>query len=275
MKQIKIITSFDECEAFVRGFCRDNAFSDPMLSNGEQIKRSLIKSIEKPKDHLVLGVFDGRQMAGLFSFLVLTEEKYLEMLAGLSCDKDAYSEMFAYLRGHFASYSADFVFSPNNRLLCQLLRRQGAEFETEQQKMVFSSPDVPHMDTSGIELLTEKYIPAYLKIHNTDLYWTGEKVIEATDRFRTFVAIEGETVVGYVDATHCFEENEPVDLLVQADHRRKGYGRKLLVKALEKNAPKKMTLLVNVDNEPAIRLYESLGFEKAENQNSITAHCKM
>lgn len=274
MRQIKSVASFDECEAFVRGFCRDNAFSDPMLSNDEQINVNLGKAMEKPKDHLVLGIFDGPRLVGLFSFLVLAEEKYLEMLVGLSRDEETYQAMFGYLQEHFMSYAADFVFNPNNYLLFDLLRQRDAEFEVEQQKMVFTH-DIPPIDTSGVELLTEKYIPAYLKMHNTDLYWTGEKVIEATDRFRTFVAIENETVVGYVDVTHCFEENEPFDLLVQADHRRKGYGRKLLAKALEMNGSNGMMLLVNVDNEAAIRLYESLGFEKAENQNSITAHYKV
>lgn len=271
MRQIRNIASFDECEEFIRGFCHDNAFSDPMFSNDEQVKCNLVKAIEKPKDHVVLGVFDGQRMVGLFSFLVLAEEKYLEMLVGLSRDEEAYRRMFEYLDEQFASYSADFVFNPNNRLLYDLLEHLGAEFETEQYKMVFVGA-VPSIDTSGVELLTEKYIPSYLKIHNADLYWTGGKVIGAADRFRTFVAVENEQVVGYLDVTHCFDENEPFDLLVKEEYRRKGYGRKLLAKALERNAPKGMSLHVDIDNEPAIRLYESLGFEKAENQNSITAH---
>ncbi len=41
MRQIKTISSFEECESFVRGFCRVKAFSDPMLSNDEQIKNTL------------------------------------------------------------------------------------------------------------------------------------------------------------------------------------------------------------------------------------------
>lgn len=274
MRQIKVITSFDRCEKFVRSFCRNNAFSDPMLSNDEQIECNLIKAIEKPEDHLVIGVFDGQKIVGLFSFLALAEENYLEMLVGLSCDEEAYHKMFAYLHQRFPSYSADFVFNPNNCLLYNLLRQQGAKFEKEQQKMVFAG-EISNIDTSGVELLTEKYIPSYLKLHNTDLYWTGDKVIGAVDRFRIFVAIEDEQVVGYLDVTHCFAENEPFDLLVKEEYRRKGYGRKLLAKALEMNAPKGMMLLVNIDNEAAICLYRSLGFEKAGNQNSITAHCSV
>ena len=54
-----------------------------------------------------------------------------------------------------------------------------------------------------------------------------------------------------------------------------GYGRKLLAKALDMNRPNGMMLLVDVDNEPAIRLYASMGFAKAQGQNNLTAHWRI
>ena len=33
-----------------------------------------------------------------------------------------------------------------------------------------------------------------------------------------------------------------------------------------------MMLLVDADNVPAIRLYESMGFAKVQGQNNLTAH---
>ncbi len=274
MRQIDRILSYDVCEAFVRSFCCDNAFTVPVCARNAEIRQRLIKALERPNDHLVIGVFDGRQMVGLFSFLLPEEEQYLEMLVGLSSDKAAYDAMFAYLQGHFAGYSADFVFSPDNFLLRGILGRNGAEFDIEQQTMRFVKP-APEIDTAGVALLTEETVPGYLKIHNTDLYWTGERVIAAPERFCVYVAIANGNVVGYLDVTRSFDENEVFDLLVAEAHRRKGYGRRLLAKALERNQPNGMMLLVNVDNEAAIRLYESMGFEKTENQNSIAAHCKI
>ena len=84
------------------------------------------------------------------------------------------------------------------------------------------------------------------------MYWTGEKVVQAQDRFRTFLAIHDGKVVGYMDVTYIFKENEPFDLFVLEEYRRMGYGRKLLAKALERNAPNRMMLLVDIDNDPAI-----------------------
>lgn len=268
---VQIIHSFDACRDFVEGFHGDLNFSDPMLVNEEQLQNNLIKSIEKPEKHCVFGVFRNQRMIGLFAFLVLRDERYMEMLVGLSRDKEAYREMFRHLEREFPGYDTDFVFNPGNYLLKELLESKSGEFEPEQQKMVLGTP-VLGMDTTGVELYSEKYAGQYFAIHNKDMYWTGEKVVAAPERFRTFLAVHGGKVVGYMDVTHCFDENEPFDLFVLKEYRRMGYGRKLLAKALEMNRPNGMMLLVDVDNDPAIRLYKSMGFEKVQNQNNLTVH---
>ena len=107
------------------------------------------------------------------------------------------------------------------------------------------------------------------------MYWTGERVLQAQDRFRIFLAVCSGAVIGYLDVTYTFPENEPFDLLVLEEYRRRGYGRKLLAKALEMNRPNGMMLLVDADNVPAIRLYESMGFAKAQGQNNRTAHVEL
>lgn len=273
MKQIRIenISAYEQCSTFVNGFRGDAVFSDPMLSTEEQLRTNLTDGIRMPQNHAVLGVYRQTQMIGLFAFLVLREEQYLEMLVGLSRDADAYSEIFAYLERHYPAYHGDFMFNPNNYLLKEILIRKGAEFDTEQQKMVLTH-SVSVTDTGGVALLSERYKQQYFAIHNQDLYWTAEKVAAAADRFRVFLAIENDKVVGYLDVSCCHDENEPYDFLVLPPYRKKGYGRKLLTKALQMNAPKGMMLLIEVDNTPAIRLYESMGFETAENQNSLTTH---
>lgn len=271
---IRKIKSVDACLDFVSGFYGDPEFSDPMLSNAEQMQNNLVKAIEKPEDHCVIGVFRKERMVGLFAFLILRDKRYCEMLVGLSRDKEAYQEMILYLEQHYPAYEADFVFNPGNHLLKALLESKCAEFWPEQQKMVLGTP-VLGIDTTGVELFSEKYAQQYFAIHSKDVYWTGEKVVMARDRFRIILAICGGKVVGYLDVTCCFEENEPFDLFILEDYRRMGYGRKMLAKALEMNQHSGMMLLVDADNDPAICLYESMGFEKAANQNSLTAHWKI
>ena len=270
---IKIIKAYEECSAFAAGFQGDPNFSDPMLCSEEQIYGNLIKSIEKPDCH-VIGVYCDGQMTGLFALLVLPDEKYIEMLVGLSREKEAYREMLQYLEQHWPGYSADFVFNPGNYILKELLDLRRAEFEPEQQKMVLGTP-ILGIDTTGIAPLSEGYMAQYCDIHNKDMYWTGERVAQAQDRFRTFLAIHDGKVVGYMDVTYIFKENEPFDLFVLKEYRRRGYGRKLLAKAVEQNEPNGMMLLVDADNIPAIRLYESMGFAKVQGQNNLTAHWKV
>lgn len=271
---IQNIKSIDECREFVIGFYEDPRFSDPMLTNEVQFQRNLATCIEKSETHLALGVYSDGQMVGLFTFLKLKEERYLEMLVGLSRVQAAYEEMFRYLEDYCSGFDADFVFNPRNHLLKYLLQVRNAEFEPEQQKMVFVGPAL-EVDTSGVELYAEKYQREYISIHNKDMYWTADKVITALDRFRVLVAIHEGNVVGYLDVTRCFDENEPYDLLVLEAYRGMEYGRKLMAKALELNRPKGMLLMVDVDQIPAIRLFESLGFVTVTHQNNLTAHWKI
>lgn len=204
---IRIIKTYDECRDFAFGFNDDPNFSDPMLCHEEQLQNNLVKSIEKPDRHCVLGIYREERMIGLFAFLVLRDEQYIEMLVGLSREKEAYLEMFHYLKHHFPGYSADFVFNPGNFILKELLELYNADFEPEHQKMVLGTP-VLGLDTTGVELLSEKYKEPYCAIHNKDMYWTGEKVAQTQDRFRTLLAIQDGKVVGYMDVTYIERERK-------------------------------------------------------------------
>ena len=150
---IQPITSVGECLDFMGTFYEDPQFSDPMLSDKEQFQRNFARAMEKPETHSTWGIFRDGKMIGLFTFLVLPEEKYLEMLVGLCRDREGYREIFEYLEGHYAGYDADFVFNPENYLLKSALQKREAEFEPEQQKMVLEIP-VPGEDTSGVEAYT-------------------------------------------------------------------------------------------------------------------------
>ena len=267
---IRIIKSYDECRDFASSFQGDPNFSDPMLSDEEQVQCNLIKAINRT-DRYVLGVYQDTTMIGLFTFLVLRDEHYIEMLVGLSRNKEAYLEVLHYLEQCYPGYSADFVFNPGNYLLKELLDQRNAEHEPEQQKMVLGTP-VLGIDTTGVELLSEQYTEQYCAIHNKDMYWTGEKVVQAQDHFRTFLAIHDGKVVGYMDVTYTFKENEPYDLFVLEEYRALGFERKLLAKALEMNQPNGMMVLMDVDDASSICLYESVGFSKVQGQNNLTAH---
>ena len=272
---LKHLQKAEDCRSFAEELRQDASFSDPMTASDSNFEHNLFGAFAR-SDEVVLGVYRERSLIGLFVFLLLDEEKYAEMIVGLSREETAYAEIFDWLRGRCAGFLVDFVFNPSNRLLRSFLERERADFDTEQLKMTLSdiSP-ASTVDTSGVEPLSEKTMAQYLAMHNKDMYWTGEKVAAAPDHFRTLVALDGDTVVGYLDVTNCFDENEPYDLYVKEEYRRRGWGRRLLARAIMLNRPNAMMLLVEVDNAPAIRLYSDLGFAPVPGQNSLTAHWRL
>lgn len=268
---IKTLSSLNEYNEFINSFMKDELFSDPMLTTNEQVQSNLFNSVNKT-NNTVLGCFnDSNEIIGLFVFLIEKEEKYGEMLVGLSRQDRAYKEIFNYLEEQYKDMDFDFVYNPNNFLISEELLKRNAFFETEQQKLKLKEI-IPYQSKLQIELLSERYNNQYISIHNTNMYWTGSRVIEAKNRFKTLIALSNGNVVGYIDFTHCFDENEPYDLYVLPEYRGAGYGKALLNKAIEMNYPKKMMVLVDIDNSIAINLYKSLGFETINGENNITAH---
>ncbi|MBQ2657216.1 MAG: GNAT family N-acetyltransferase [Erysipelotrichaceae bacterium] len=266
---IKELDLLDNYEEFITDLNSDPCFSNPMLASEEDIKDNLYNALNKPDDH-VFGVFQDDRTIGLFVFLILKEEKYIEMIIGLSRYRQAYEEILSYLQDHYPGFQTDFVFNPQNRLLKELLVQKNASFDIQQQKMILNDRGLI-ADTEGIETLSESFKQQYFTIHDKDRYWTGEKTAEATERFNIYIAKDNDDVIGYLDITKSFDDNEIFDLLVLEPYRRRGWGRKLIARAIEVNRPKKMFLTVDVDNLPAIRLYESMGFEKVNGQDSQVA----
>ncbi len=266
---IQKLTTFDPYRDFISEINSDPIFSEPMLQTAEQIEKNLNCAVHSP-DQIALGVFSDGEMTGLFVFLIVEDERYIEMLVGLSRSPAAYEEIADWLSAHYPGYQVDFVFNPKNTVILDMLRRRGVTADPEQFKMVLTE-EPPAVDTTGIEPLSPAYADQYVALHATDLYWTGERILKAPDTFRVFLAVDGGTVVGYIDVTKNNEENEPFDFLVREDCRRRGWGRKLLYKAIEENRPKDMMLIVDVNNAPAIALYRSMGFTDSSEPQSQAA----
>lgn len=270
---IKIINDEKVVIPFINTLKDNRCFLSPMYTNEEEISHNLIKRIKHPDD-LVIAVYDGETIIGVFSIFVEKEERYMEVLLCFSTFRKAYDEAFGYLINNYPGYQCDIVANPNNYILLEKLKELNADFDTQQNYMKLVKFN-EYKHNLKIVKYEERYKEQYINIHTIDRYWTAEKVINALDKFNVFIALKDDEVVGYIDVSSSFETNEPYDLFVCKKYRNKGYGKALLSEAIKTNFPKKMDLTVDMDNESAKHLYEELGFVRGSIKDSICIHLKL
>lgn len=264
---IREIESFDTYKDFIRDVSCSPVFADPHFAFDE---RNLYDALNRDPDHrkAYIVTLDG-SVAGLFVWLILQEERYAEMLVGLTKDEAAIREMLAYIEERCRSFRLDFVINPVNSLFSNVLRSKYAVFEAPQQWMIWKN----EMKLQPYEVVpvSSEYESQYLAVHRKDTYWTAEKVLAAKDTFRVFLALHEGKVIGYIDVTFCHEKNEPYDLWVDDRFLHQGYEQALLQKAVKMNQPKTMVALVNIDDPYEKEIFASAGFVPMPGTNCVHA----
>lgn len=267
---IKEIQAWDEYVNFIEGFVKDEFFSDPHMVYSQDI---LWKALEG-KDQKVFAVLQEDQLMGIFVWMIITDDQYIEMMIALSREKKAYLEMFDFIEKNYTDCKIDFVFNPKNHVLRTVLEERNAKIDPEQMVMRLNK-EIPYKKNSAIHMITDEYVEQYLAIHSKNVYWTGDKVIKASNLFRVFIAIKDSEAIGYVDVSYGPKGSEIYDLLVKEQFEFQEYGRWLLAEAIEANKPNKMDVFLEVCDTKSITLYENLGFEPVKGHNSVYATYKL
>ena len=260
------ITSLDSYEAFINEVCSDENYVDPHYLYDNN---NLYGAFERKGQH-VYAYFKDSKIRGIFVLLILSTEKYVETLIALSKSEHAYRELFEYFEKNYKGYRCDFVINPKNILLKNILTSKNAIFENEQQRMIARQESKKECFLD-IQLYSDKWKQSYIDMHVKETYWTAEKVLSALDRFRVFLAIDKEQLVGYLDVTYVYKQNEPYIIVVLPQYQNQGYAEALLSKAIALNGSNTMMTLVDVNAKEEIRIYQEAGFETIEGQNSIFA----
>ena len=115
--------------------------------------------------------------------------------------------------------------------------------------------------------MTAEYVPqvaALEKVCFSDP-WSEKSVASEVENplSCSMVALDGETVAGYVGSQTVLDETDMMNVAVHPDFRRQGVARALilaLTEELKKRGGHCLTLEVRASNDPARALYESLGF---------------
>jgi ribosomal-protein-alanine N-acetyltransferase len=127
------------------------------------------------------------------------------------------------------------------------------------------------MDALTIEPMRERHLDAVLAIERRlfPTPWTeGMFRQEIADNVlsRSAVAVHDGVVVGYLVAWFVHDEAHLLNVAVDPDHQRRGFGRRLVADLIARARAEQRTLVtleVRVGNASARRLYESFGFVAA------------
>ena len=120
-----------------------------------------------------------------------------------------------------------------------------------------------------IKTMTEDHVPQIAEMETLCFSdpWSEKSVAsELNNRLSLWlVALDGDTVAGYVGSQSVLDEADMMNIAVHPDYRRQGIGRDLvlaLAGALQKKGIRGLMLEVRQSNAPAIALYEQLGFQQ-------------
>ncbi|MBP5462592.1 MAG: hypothetical protein J6Y20_10755 [Lachnospiraceae bacterium] len=258
------IDNLDACTDLIDRIAADPRYSDPHFTYDPQ---NLYSALQKP-DHRVYASSEDGAVNGIFAWVILPEDRYAELITGLSEDTAAWEEMLGLIERENPGIQMDFVINPKHDVLRGILQRRGVVFEKEQKKFRLVRETEAAEDPAVGELQPE-YEDQYREVHAKDTYWTAERILEARDIFRVYTAIEQGRLVGYMDITTGHPENEPYDLWTASgfEHYRKA----LLAAAIRRNRPSGMMVVIDTDNAAEIALYEETGFEAIARSESVYA----
>ena len=79
------------------------------------------------------------------------------------------------------------------------------------------------------------------------------------------VAVDEDKVVGYIGSQSVLDESDMMNLAVMPEYRRAGVARRLvsmLIEQLRNNEVRCLTLEVRASNDPAVALYQRIGFRQ-------------
>lgn len=230
------------------------------------------KKIKRETDE-VLVCIENNKIIGVVAICIDVEGKYVELTAGVYTDDDFEKVsmfFYGYLKDKFSGYQFDAVYKEENKQGTEFMNMIGAKCVFRENEMILTKEQYkPQGIKKTVVPLSDKYIKGFSMLHDKefpDVYWTSERLMIAQDKFETFVAIDGESVIGSIVST-VIESNKKhiFFLLVDENYRKQSCARSLVEKsietAFEKNSLVEIILCAEIDNKVSNALYQSVGFK--------------
>lgn len=245
----------------------------------DNIVEQIRNMINHPNDELLVSVngntINENTLTGVMALCVEPEEKYLQAVGGVFAHKNyrlVAMEFYKYLKSHYSGYQFDAAYPEENKQAIDFMISIGAkvlasEYEYRLHKHYFTIQP----ETFYIIELNEKYHEGFKKIHNKshpDVYWTGERLLNALDKFDILIALDNSEVIGSVVTSSLSKKAEEIYFIeVKEDRHNHGVATSLLNKAIQKafcNGTEELTVMLEKENAAAIHLFEKFGFRKTD-----------
>lgn len=157
----------------------------------------------------------------------------------------------------------------------RFIERLGANKINSQIIMNKKKPNAAHTKTlDGVQEITPEYYSEFIQLHDKSFlntYYTGKEILDLlNENNKLFVCIKQECLAGYcyISGNPAFQEGNIEFIAVPDEFRKQGIGKDLLCKGLDflffDLYVEEITMCVDFSNQGAIRLYESVGFNKED-----------
>lgn len=238
----------------------------------ESILNQCERMIKHPNDELLIST-DGNDILGVLALLVEPEDMYIEFVGGIFAEnsyKDVSEEFFKYIRGKYKGYHLDAAYPEENVQAIEFMESVGAELMGYDYEYRIKKDDFKSLHKADdVIYIDEKYYKDFIKHHNTmnpDAYWTGEKLIDALDRFDIFIALEDGMVIGSI-VTSKFNKKADEIYFLSAEKENIHLKKTLLNKGISyafSNGTYELMLMIGRYDTKMIDVCEELGFKKAD-----------
>lgn len=233
-----------------------------------KIGKQFEKMLDHPHDRLLI-FEENNQMCGVLALLVDPQEKYLEAIGGVFAERNYHRvarAFFEYIARSFSGYSMHAAYPEENEQAVKFMESLGAELEDFDYEMRLQKGEFQICSRyNDVVQLTERYFESFVEFHDArhpDVFWAGEKLLDAKDKFRIHIVTENEEVIGSVVTSR---QTEEIYFISVAKHKQGlGYEKALLLQAVQdafENGGEELLAMVERGNLSEINLFKKLGFQ--------------
>lgn len=233
------------------------------------------EKMDKHPNDKVLVCTDGTNIQGILALLVEPENMFMEAIGGVFAEKNYAAvamEFYEYMEENYPGYHFDAAYPEENQQAIDFIESIGAMIiDYDYELRVNKKKYIPIDEIHHIIHLNEKYYKDFVDIHdkyNPNVYWTGDRLLMALDKFDIFIALDSKRVVGSI-VTSKFNKNvrEIYLMAVEEGKRHLDYEIALINRTVGHafdNEAEEIMVMAEKNNLKLIKDYESLGFEKTD-----------